>query len=78
MATCCSRYLFCHSQHYAYLFLKLELDKVPFMGGQIVTIGTGILESLWSGFPDSVGRNGFRRLVHGGFWYELYEAHTTY
>jgi hypothetical protein len=32
MATCCSRYIFCHSQHDAYLFLKLELDKVPFIG----------------------------------------------
>jgi hypothetical protein len=78
MATCCSRYLFCHSQHYAYLFLNIQLDKVLFIGGEIDTIGTGILESLWSEFPDSVGRNGFWRLVHGGSWYELYEAHTTH
>jgi len=70
----------CHFRQYVHLYLIPNLDKLPFTGSRIApTIGIGIFW-LWllSGLPDGVEHDGCWRLVHGGFWYELYEANTTH
>jgi hypothetical protein len=82
MATCCSQrfVLSFPTLLYVHLYLIPDLDKLLFIGrGTALTIDIGVIWlSLLSELPDRVECDGSWRVVHGGFWYELYEAHTTH